>query len=91
MKNLNLKIKKGKQYGIVGKIGSGKTSLLSVLLGETPYFSGDMRKIGTVSFVEQEPYVFSGKFKDNILFGKPYEEDYYNKVIKACCLVDDLD
>ncbi|EAS01881.2 ABC transporter C family protein (macronuclear) [Tetrahymena thermophila SB210] len=91
LKKIDLKIRKGWQYGIVGKVGSGKSSLLQVMLDEIPHLQGDLKKVGTVSFVEQEPYVFSGKFKDNILFGKPYEEEFYNQVLKACCLVQDLE
>jgi len=34
--------------------------------------------------------VFAGKLKDNILFGKPYEQEFYFKVLKSCVLLDDL-
>jgi len=34
--------------------------------------------------------VFAGKLKDNILFGKPYEKEFYLKVLKSCVLLDDL-
>ena len=40
IKNINLKIKKGDFIGVAGKIGSGKSGLLSCILKETPYYSG---------------------------------------------------
>ncbi len=49
-----------------------------------------MRKKGTVAFVEQEPYIFSGKFIDNITFGKKFDKELYEKVLTACCLREDL-
>ncbi|EDK31969.2 ABC transporter C family protein (macronuclear) [Tetrahymena thermophila SB210] len=91
LKNITWNIKKGNFYGIVGKVGSGKSTLLQVILDEVPHFQGNLKKSGTASYVEQEPYIFSGKFKDNILFGKPYEQNFYNEVIKACSLDQDID
>ena len=38
------------------------------------------------SYVSQQPWVFSGTVRSNILFGKKYEEERYEKVIKACAL-----
>lgn len=52
LKNLTLEIKKGKQYSIVGKVGTGKTTFLHTLLEELPHFTGEFRKKGSVSFVE---------------------------------------
>jgi len=46
-------------YAIIGKIGSGKTSLLLSLLNEVPLFEGSKKITGSIAYVEQEPYVFS--------------------------------
>lgn len=70
LKNLNLKIERGKFYGIVGKVGSGKSGLLSAILQEVPYYSGELKVQGSIAYVEQEPYIVSGTVRHNILFGK---------------------
>ena len=41
---------------------------------------------GKLSYASQDPWVFSGTVQENILFGLPYKEEWYDKVIKACSL-----
>ena len=72
LKNINLHIKKGEFCGITGKIGSGKSGLLGVILEEIPYYSGEVQKYGLVAYVEQEPVIFSSSIKENILFGAEF-------------------
>ena len=74
----------------MGKVGSGKSGLLSAILEEIPYYSGLLKMQGSKAYVEQEPYIVSGTVRQNILFGRELEEGFYNKVIKACCLESDL-
>ena len=45
--------KKGKFYGVCGKIGSGKSGLLGAILNEIPYYSGTFKSLGSVIYVEQ--------------------------------------
>jgi len=46
---------------------------------------------GSIAYVEQEAYVFSGKLIDNIIFGKPYDEQFFNEVLEACALKKDIE
>lgn len=46
---------------------------------------------GTVAYCSQIPWIMSGPLKDNILFGKEYKKDKYNKIIKSCALELDLE
>ena len=39
---------------------------------------------GRIAYVSQQPWVFPGTLKSNILFGKKYEEDRYEEVIRDC-------
>jgi len=41
---------------------------------------------GRVLYASQEPWVFSGTLRENILFGQPYQLDWYNTVVEACTL-----
>ncbi|KAH9945600.1 hypothetical protein B0H21DRAFT_822934 [Amylocystis lapponica] len=81
---------------IVGPTGSGKTSLLMALLGELHYIpSGpdsfySLPRAGGVAYASQESWVQNETIKDNILFGAPFEEERYNKVIEQCSLKRDL-
>ena len=73
LKNINLHIEKGDFCGITGKVGSGKSGLLGVMLEEIPYYSGEFAKEGTISYVEQEPVLFSATVKENILFSREFD------------------
>ena len=42
---------------------------------------------GRVSYASQDPWVFSGSLRDNILFGSHYEKEWYKAVVEACALV----
>ncbi len=72
--NINLRIKPGSFIGITGKIGSGKSGILGCILGEIPYYSGFISSNGSLAYVEQGPIIYSGTFKENILFGSEYIE-----------------
>lgn len=51
---------------------------------ETILDSGSMKIQGKVAYVEQEPFILSASFKDNILFGEEYDEERFDKVVKVC-------
>lgn len=88
--NLNLRFTKGNFYGVCGKIGSGKSGLLGAILNEIPYYSGTFVKKGSVVYVEQEPIIFSSSVRENILFGKEYNQQQYDFSLRNSCLEADL-
>ena len=53
--------------------------------------SGRVDVKGAVGYAAQEPWLFSGSVKDNIVFGKPFVEEWYDKVVDACALRRDLE
>jgi ABC-type transport system involved in cytochrome bd biosynthesis fused ATPase/permease subunit len=82
------RVEPGQLVGICGEVGSGKSSLLSALLGELQpvpppdYNVGDPISgapvvSGSVAYCQQIPWIEAGTVKDNILFGKPMEESWY--------------
>lgn len=89
--NLNLEVKAGNLTMIVGKVGTGKTSLLHAVLGELIKTRGDVRVNGTISYASQSAFILNCSLRDNITFGAEYDEDWYNQVVYACALEDDLD
>ncbi|CAF3150151.1 unnamed protein product [Rotaria sp. Silwood2] len=88
---LNLKIQHGTLLGVKGAIGAGKSSLLAAILGEMNLVSGTMRQyVRSISYAPQSSWIFADTIRNNILLGKPMDEERYMNVIKACCLDVDL-
>ena len=75
---------------ITGPVGSGKSTLLSAIAGEISDTSGTIICQGTLVYVPQIPWVFSGTIRDNILFGQPYDELKYTRITEACALKEDI-
>ena len=69
LKNISFTLMPNDLLVVVGKIGSGKTSLLYSIMDETVKRAGTHRVRGRLAYVEQEPFIFSGTIKDNICFG----------------------
>lgn len=90
LKNINLKVKKGNLTAIVGQVGSGKTSLISALLGEMEKVKGQVNVDGRVAYVPQQAWIQNATLQDNILFGRTLDKRYYDEVVKACALEPDL-
>ncbi|XP_052290247.1 ABC transporter C family member 3-like isoform X2 [Citrus sinensis] len=91
LKDINLKVFHGMRVAVCGTVGSGKSSLLSCILGEVPKISGTLKLCGTKAYVAQSPWIQSGKIEDNILFGKEMDRERYNAVLDACSLEKDLE
>ncbi|KAI4565339.1 hypothetical protein MJT46_009682 [Ovis ammon polii x Ovis aries] len=90
LQGLSFTVRPGEVLAVVGPVGAGKSSLLSALLGELPPSQGKVSVHGRIAYVSQQPWVFPGTIKSNILFGKKYEEDRYEEVIRACALEEIL-
>lgn len=88
--DLSLTIKPGKLIAIIGPVGAGKSSLLHVLLRELPLLSGSVHIGGTVSYASQEPWLFAGSVRQNILFGQAMDRPRYNAVVRRCALDRDF-
>jgi ABC-type multidrug transport system fused ATPase/permease subunit len=90
LSGISLSVSNGKLLAIVGRVGSGKSSLLFGILGEMLKLSGTVQLRGNVAYTAQTPWLLSATVKENILFGAEYDEELYETVIEACALVDDL-
>jgi len=76
---------------IIGPVGSGKSSLLKGLLGETPSAKGFVySNFQETSFVGQSPWIRNGTIQENILGISSYEEAWYKQVVNACGLEGDV-
>ncbi|KZC06945.1 Multidrug resistance-associated protein 4 [Dufourea novaeangliae] len=90
LKNINIKVKRGELLAIVGQVGAGKSSLLNVILKELPVHAGSMKINGKLAYASQEPWLFAGSVRQNILFGKKMDQFRYDRVVKVCQLKRDF-
>ncbi|XP_077530982.1 multidrug resistance-associated protein 1-like [Haemaphysalis longicornis] len=90
LSNINLKVPKGSLVAIVGSVASGKSSLLSACLGELVKLEGSATVNGTLAYSPQQAWMQNDSVKENILFGKNYDDERYEKIIEACALEHDL-
>mmetsp|Transcript_7666 Transcript_7666/g.11156 ORF Transcript_7666/g.11156 Transcript_7666/m.11156 type:complete len:936 (-) Transcript_7666:149-2956(-) len=100
LQDISCTIPAGSLVAVVGEVGCGKSSFLSAILGEMEAINGSKVYIpqpsidedleNFCSYCTQTPWVVNDTFKDNILFGRKYDEDRYQKIISACALNDDL-
>ncbi|XP_047130955.1 multidrug resistance-associated protein 1 isoform X2 [Hydra vulgaris] len=91
LNNINLKIPVGSLTAIVGHVGSGKSSLVSAILGEIERVNGKVYVKSSISYVSQQPWIQNRSFRDNIVFVSDYENNLYDKIINACALKADID
>ncbi|KAL3867301.1 hypothetical protein ACJMK2_044515, partial [Sinanodonta woodiana] len=90
LKGISLQVRKGELLAVIGPVGAGKSSLLMSLLGELPPVEGKITLNGCLAYASQQPWVFSGTLRENILFGSPYDKTKYDQIVHCCALVKDI-
>ncbi|XP_040358931.2 multidrug resistance-associated protein 1 [Ixodes scapularis] len=90
LNNVNLEVQPGSLIGVVGFVGSGKSSLLAGILGDMHVFGGAIKCTGRVAYVPQIANVHNMSVRDNILYGQPFNDEDYARVLEACQLCEDI-
>lgn len=90
LKDITLRVKKGKLLIVAGSVGSGKSCFLQALLGDLERVSGQLTVSGQASYAPQETWCFGASIRDNILLGSEFDEKRYSRVIKVCGLERDM-
>ena len=97
LESIDMTIKVGQLHVLVGPVGCGKSALLMALLGELKLKAGRMIINGpspdsrgnpenirsTFAYCAQEPWILSSTLKNNILFGLPMDQEWYQVRIRA--------
>jgi ABC-type multidrug transport system fused ATPase/permease subunit len=91
LSRISMFAQKGQLISIVGQVGSGKSSLLNGLLGNLRICLGNVALYGEVAYAAQLAFIQNSTLRDNILYGKPYDEAKYQKTLEMCALLPDLD
>lgn len=88
--DISFKISPGQFIGVVGEVGSGKTSLLLSMIGELNMTRGSIRKNGRIAYVPQEAVLINETLQNNITFGTDLLESRYKETLSLCELETDL-
>ncbi|XP_071951643.1 ATP-binding cassette sub-family C member 5-like isoform X2 [Antedon mediterranea] len=88
--DVDLVIEKGSLVGVCGSVGTGKSSLLSAILNHMICTKGEIATDGSFAYAAQQSWIMNATVRDNILFGKAFDEERYKKALFACCLLEDL-
>ncbi|KAI0852257.1 ATP-binding cassette transporter protein YOR1-like protein [Daldinia vernicosa] len=91
LQELNVEIGRNELIAVIGTVGSGKSSLLAALAGDMRKTSGEVVLGASRAFCPQYAWIQNTSVRNNILFGKEMDRDWYKEVIRACALQQDLD
>ena len=99
LKELNLRVKEGEKVVLLGTSGSGKSSILKILMGMERAQSGTIRIGGQdtvdlgedrifkeISYIQQEVFIFDGTIRENICLFQTYREEELQSVIERAGL-----
>lgn len=101
---ISMSLYPGKAVAIIGKTGSGKTTLAMLIAGLLHPWEGKvtfdskageeisrLRVTSSLALIEQTPFIFRGSFRENIALMNPYiNEDDLLKACKDACIHDDI-
>ncbi|XP_056145091.1 ATP-binding cassette sub-family C member 4-like [Lampris incognitus] len=91
LQNISFTVRSEQLLAVIGPVGAGKSSLLSAILGELSQERGMVKVRGELTYSSQEPWIFPGTIRSNILFGKEFVPHKYERVLRACALKRDVD
>ncbi|KAG0363538.1 hypothetical protein BGZ54_008118 [Gamsiella multidivaricata] len=89
--NISFSVPKGSLTAVVGRVGQGKTSLLSALIGEMYKRQGTIRIRGRIAYVAQQAWIINATLKENITFGLEFNQDKYDRIVAASGLLPDIE
>ncbi|KAH7401860.1 P-loop containing nucleoside triphosphate hydrolase protein [Phaeosphaeria sp. MPI-PUGE-AT-0046c] len=91
IKDIDLTFGRNELVAIIGSVGSGKSSLLAALAGDMRKTSGEVVIGASRAFCPQYAWIQNASVRENIVFGKEFDQAWYDEVVDACALRADLD
>ena len=83
LEDIDLEVKMGELIGVFGRVGCGKTSLLSAIVGEMIRTEGSVDVFGSIAYAPQNPWILSATVRDNITFFRQFKPDFYEVVLEG--------
>ena len=92
LRGIRLSVRRGEVCFVLGEVGSGKSSLLQLLLGEMPLTAGSLHvnRADGIGYVPQTTWIVNASLRDNILMHRPFDPSWYWEVVRACALQGDV-
>lgn len=91
LSEINVQVPLSKLTLVVGPVGSGKSTLLRAFLGEVAIVAGSVKiSSSEIAYCDQTPWLMNGTIRDSIIAFSPVDERWYQKVLDACALREDL-
>jgi ATP-binding cassette subfamily C (CFTR/MRP) protein 1 len=91
IKDIDLTFGRNELVAIIGSVGSGKSSLLAALAGDMRKTNGEVVIGASRAFCPQYAWIQNASVRENIIFGKDFDQKWYDEVVDACALRADLD
>eukprot|EP00600_Ochromonadales_sp_CCMP1393_P017669 CAMPEP_0175031920 /NCGR_PEP_ID=MMETSP0005-20121125/21113_1 /TAXON_ID=420556 /ORGANISM="Ochromonas sp., Strain CCMP1393" /LENGTH=1650 /DNA_ID=CAMNT_0016292283 /DNA_START=12 /DNA_END=4964 /DNA_ORIENTATION=+ len=91
LSRVNLQVCPGQLVSIVGAVGSGKSSMLSALLGDMRVCYGTVAVWGSVAYAAQVAFIQNSTLRENITYGLPFDEEKYQHTLELCALLTDIE
>ncbi|KAJ7138597.1 P-loop containing nucleoside triphosphate hydrolase protein [Mycena filopes] len=92
LRDITLELAPRELHMVVGSVASGKSSLLMSILQETLLVEGTLKvQARKIALASQTPFIFPGTLRANILLDSPFDAAFYEQVIDACGLRQDID
>ncbi|KAM7294635.1 multidrug resistance-associated protein 1 [Ixodes scapularis] len=90
LRGISMHVESGALVGVTGFVGSGKSSLLAAILGDMHRLEGSVRISGKIGYVPQVACIYNMAVRDNIVFGQEFDPSRYQRVLRACELLNDI-
>lgn len=93
LRDITTSIRAGSLTMVVGPVASGKSTLCKAMLGEVPFFEGEVSfhsSYSSVAFCEQAPFLVNGSLKENIIRHCAFDQERYSEIIEATALSQDI-
>ena len=91
LRGVSLNLKRRESVCLIGQVGCGKSTLLKSVLRMTKTTEGSVTCKGPIAYISQTPFILNTTVRQNIIFGKEFEEDKYSEVVKVCQLETDIE
>ncbi|KAJ1726216.1 hypothetical protein LPJ61_005341, partial [Coemansia biformis] len=91
LQDISIQCKRDDLVAVIGRVGAGKSSLVSAILGDMLKFSGTVSACGTYAMVPQQAWIMNATLRNNILFGSRFDQEFYDRVVSACALGPDME